>query len=104
MTDSIVTLAEGLAMGLYLIAICLCVLKFQKSSENFQMIYALIMITLFMGALVSLADVLQWYDAARFKAVAALFERMEEVFTPIYAFLWLMVARTVIVRSKSAKA
>ena len=95
MIDPIVVL-EASAMVLYLIAIYICFLQYKKSSADFQIIFALMMLALLMGTLTSLMDVLQWANVGE----SFLVRGLEEALTPLFGFIWTVAAYAAVRRTK----
>ncbi len=65
-------------------------------------VFMLMMTGLLMGALASLTDVIQWVKKRSFSAVSLLVAGMEEAFTPLFGFLWVMATYS-IVRTRKRK-
>ncbi len=97
-----ITVLESVAMVFYIIAIYLCAQRFKNSSTDFQLVFMLMMIGLLMGALASLTDVIQWAKKGSFSTVSLLVAGMEEAFTPLFGFLWVMATYS-IVRTRKRK-
>ncbi len=90
-----ITVLESVAMVFYIIAIYLCALRFKNSSTDFQIVFILMMIGLLMGALASLTDVIEYVKKGSFSAVSLLVAGMEEAFTPLFGFLWVMATYSI---------
>ncbi len=91
-----ITIFEAIAMVFYLMAIYICFLQYKKSHPGFRIVFVLIMLALFIAACISLMDVLQWTSLG----LAFLVEKMEEVLTPLFGFLWATAAYAAVKRTK----
>ena len=92
-----ITILEAIATVFYAIAIYISWKGFKKSSPDFQIVFVLIIIGMFLGALTSLMDVFEW---ARIGALF-LVEGIEEVFTPLFGLVWIAAAYIAIKRTKN---
>ncbi len=88
-----IVIFETVAMILYIVAIWLCMLGFRRSPIDIQIVFALIILGMFMAAFASLSDVFQWSDVEPLKTVALFLEQMEEIFTPFFGLFWIIAAR-----------